>query len=117
MLGKQIVAHYGLSTSALDPYAMADAVLLPLEIVPTLGGGDRSPEGSAFEVAGAEVSSLQRVKGALEVRVFNPQATPATVHLLGRSGSLIDLRGQVLKSFEDEIILEPFTFATLRISE
>ena len=117
MLGKQIVAHYGLSTSALDPYAMADAVLLPLETIPTLGGGDRSFKGSAFEITGAQVSSLQRVKGALEVRVFNPQATPATVRLPGRTGSLIDLRGDVLQPFEDEINLGPFAFATLRISE
>ena len=49
---------------------------------------------------GAEVSSVRRTGGALEVRVFNPAGEPTTVRLGTRTGWLVDLRGRPTQSFE-----------------
>ena len=65
LAGKRLTAHYALATGDVDPYALADDVLVPLEVVPSLGGGDRPGEGSALEVTGAEVSAVHRNAGHL----------------------------------------------------
>jgi len=68
-------------------------------------------------VGGAEVSAIVRRAGALEVRVFNPSASPTTVDLDGRSGWLIDLRGRPLEPFEGGFALRPWAIATARITD
>jgi mannosylglycerate hydrolase len=117
MTGKNISLCYALALDCADPYALADDVLLPLEVVPSLGGGTRSASGSALNVEGAEVSALQRVGGELELRVFNPKDEPTTVTLPGRAGWLVDLRGYPRAPFEGSFELRPFGIATARLRD
>jgi alpha-mannosidase len=114
--GREVEARYALMRSCPDPYAMADDILLPLEVVHALGGGDRPSSGSALEIKGAEVSSVRRVTGALEVRVFNPSPTSAEVTLGGRSGWLVDLRGRPEAPVEGVFALRGFGIATIRLT-
>jgi len=115
MTGRRVSLRYALALGVDDPYALADDVLLPLEVVSAEGGGTRPPKGSALRVSGAEVSAVLRNRGALEVRVFNPRPEPATVGLPGRSGWLVDLRGRPQSPFEDSFVLRPFGLATARL--
>ena len=116
LVGKTITSNYALSVEQVDPYALADDVLLPLEVVTAPGGGTREPEGSRLEVTGGEVSSVRRVDGLLEVRVFNPTDSTANVRIPGRQGWLVDLRGTPLSAFEGSLELGPHKIATLRLS-
>ena len=115
MRGKQVELRYALALDCDDPYRLADDVLLPLEPVLSLGGGPRPDSGSEMAVHGAEVSALHRVAGVLEVRVFNPTASPAVVSFPGRTGWLVDLRGYPEASFEGSFELRPFGIATARL--
>ena len=69
-----VEVRYAVSVAGdVDPYAMADEVLVPLEVRTATGGGDRPSAGSFLTVTGAEVSAVRRTPdGALEVRAFNP---------------------------------------------
>ena len=115
MVGKRITLRYALALDCADPYGLADDVLLPLEAVPTLGGGTRPTAGSMLTVHGAEVSALRRVAQTLELRVFNPSAEETTVSLPGSSGWLVDLRGYPERPFENGFPLRPFGIATARL--
>lgn len=99
----------------VDPYALVDDAFLPLEVVPTDGGGRRPASGSALALDGAEVSAVVRRGGALEVRVYNPRPEATVVRMPGRAGWLVDLRGEVVEPFEGEFPLRPFGIATARI--
>jgi len=114
--GRVIEARYALSTSGRDPYALADETLVPLELVHGTGGGHRPASGSAFEVTGAEVSTLRRMGELLELRVFNPTDEETEVSVGGRSGWLVDLRGRTLERVEGRLRLRPFGIATLHLS-
>jgi mannosylglycerate hydrolase len=115
MTGKRIALTYALAPGHDDPYALADDVLLPFEIVPALGGGTRAPSGSALGVEGAEVSAVRRVGGVVEVRVFNPGPQPTTVTIPGHSGWLVNLRGYPEQPFEGSFALRPHGIATARL--
>jgi mannosylglycerate hydrolase len=115
MTGRRVSLSYALALGHSDPYGLADDVLLPLDVVSSLGGGSRPSSGAAFTVEGAEVSALRRVHGVLEVRVFNPTTAPATVTLPGHSGWLVDLRGYPEQAFEGSFALRPFGIATARL--
>jgi alpha-mannosidase len=115
MRGKRVSLTYALELDCDDPYRLADDVLLPLEPVSSLGGGERPASGSALSVHGAQVSALHRVRGVLEARVFNPSSEPATVSFPGRAGWLVDLRGYPLEPFEGSFELRPFGIATARL--
>jgi mannosylglycerate hydrolase len=113
--GRVIEARYALSTSGRDPYALADDVLVPLELVHGAGGGQRPAAGSALEVTGAEVSALRRIGELLELRVFNPTDEVVEVSVGGRSGWLVDLRGRPLEPVDGGLRLRPFGIATLHL--
>jgi alpha-mannosidase len=115
MAGRNVSLTYALALGVDDPYALADDVLVPLDVVGSLGGGNRAAEGSAFTIDGAEVSALRREAGVLEVRVFNPRSEPTTVSLPGQSGWLVDLRGFPREHFEGSFPLRPFGIATARL--
>jgi hypothetical protein len=115
MVGQTVSLRYALAIGCDDPYAMADDVLLPLEVVSTLGGGTRAASGQALSIDGAEVSALRRVGGLLELRVYNPTADTARVSVQGRSGWLVDLRGYPRQPFEGSFELRPFGIATARL--
>jgi mannosylglycerate hydrolase len=115
MTGRRTTLNYALALGPVDPYAIADDVLLPFEVVSSLGGGSRPATGSALAIDGAQVSAVRRVAGVLEVRVFNPTRRPARVTLPGRSGWLVDLRGYPEQPFEGSFDLRPFGIATARL--
>jgi hypothetical protein len=117
LAGKRVTLRYALELDCDDPYRLADDLLLPLEPVVSLGGGTRSPSGSALTVVGAEVSALHRASGTLEVRVFNPSAATTSVSIPGRAGWLVDLRGYPQEPFEGAFELRPFGIATARLRE
>ncbi|MGB7050522.1 MAG: hypothetical protein WBG41_03035, partial [Acidimicrobiales bacterium] len=96
-------------------YRAADDVLLPLGTVTSFGGGKRPGRGSALAVRGAQVSSLRRQAGRLELRVFNPGPEPTEVEVAGRSGWLVDLRGRAQVPFEGRFPLGGFAIATARL--
>jgi len=115
MQGRQVL-RYGVAVGAVDPYALADQAFLPLEVTVGTGRGSRPATGSALDLTGAEVSALRRVDGVLEVRVFNPTGETTTVSLPGRRGSLVDLRGRPVGTFDDSFPLRPWGIATARLS-
>jgi hypothetical protein len=49
-----------------------ERLALPLPAAPAPGGGSLPPSGTLLPVEGAELSSVRRVAGGLEVRVWNP---------------------------------------------
>ena len=115
LVGRPVELRYALAVGEVDPWALADDVLLPLEVVESVGGGTRPDAGSALEVQGAEVSSLRRERGVLEVRVFNPSGFPAVVRVGERAGWLVDLLGSPVEPFDGAFELRPHGIATLRL--
>jgi hypothetical protein len=111
-----MVATFALHVGDRDPYAVVDDAYLPL-VVSKAGSGDRSPDGQALAVTGAEVSAVVRHAGALHVRVFNPTDEPVTVHIEGRRGWLVDLRGRPVEPFEGSFELGPAAIATAALSD
>ena len=101
----------------VDPWALADDVLLPLDVVEGAGAGHLPERGSALVVTGAEVSAVVRRAGALEVRVHNPSPDTTTVSFPGRAGWLVDLRGRALEPFDGAFPLGPWAVATARLTE
>jgi mannosylglycerate hydrolase len=110
------VLRYGVAVGAVDPWALADDLLVPLEVVTAPGAGRGPATGSALAVEGAEVSAVRREGGTLEVRVFNPSPTPTTVAVADRSGWLVDLRGRPVAPFDGSFELGPWAIATARLS-
>jgi mannosylglycerate hydrolase len=115
MVGRRVECRYALAVDHPDPYALADDVLLPLDVVHASGGGTRPAEGTLFSLQGAEVSAVRRVAGMLEVRVFNPAPTPTRVDLGERSGWLVDLRGRTVGPVDGSFELRAFGIATVRL--
>jgi hypothetical protein len=110
-----VEARYALSVDDTNPYRLADDVLLPLLTVGSFGGGSRPTSGSPLTIRGAEVSSVRREAGALEVRVFNPDDLPTVVEVDSRAGWLVDLRGRPLLPFAGRFELRAHGIATLRL--
>jgi mannosylglycerate hydrolase len=110
-----ISARFALHVGDRDPYAVVDDAFLPL-LVTRAGGGTAPPDGQALRVTGAEVSAVVRVGGALHVRVHNPSPAATTVHLDGRRGWLVDLRGRAVAPFEGHFELGPWAIATAALS-
>jgi mannosylglycerate hydrolase len=114
MLGP-VEVRYALAVGDVDPFVMADDVLVPLEMAASHGGGDRPDQGSALTVEGAEVSAVRRRAGQVEVRVFNPSSEDTVVEVVGRSGWLVDLRGRPIAPFEERFPLRAEGIATARL--
>ncbi len=113
--GRPIEFRYGLALGEVDPFALADDLLVPLETRTAAGGGWRPDRGSALEVSGAEVSALRQHDGALELRVFNPADEPRRVELGPRTGWLVDLRGRPLQAVRGGLVLRGHGIATVRL--
>jgi mannosylglycerate hydrolase len=116
--------------SDVDAYALADEVLVPLQVAST-GARERAaidpdsdgpgrpslpPHGSLLTIEGAEVSAVRRFGDGLRVRVVNPTDRPATVSLPGRQGWVVDLRDRPLEAFEGHVDLRPWAIATLALT-
>lgn len=118
--------RYAVALGVSDPYELADEAFSDLAVVSTLGGGHLGPKASLLEVRGAEVSSLRRNAGAVELRVFNPGDELTIVELKGRNegngdgpplaGQLVDLKGRIVRSFEGTFPLRPREIATARLT-
>jgi hypothetical protein len=108
---------YGLALHHDDPYALAEDLLVPLGVTSSFGGGSRPDRGAVLTVTGAQVSSLRRHDGALELRVFNPTDHSAVVEIPGRRGWLVDLRGRAEDPFEERFSLRPHGIATIRLDD
>jgi mannosylglycerate hydrolase len=98
-------------------YELADAALVPWQLGVATGRGDLPATGSSLEVHGAEVSSVRRHQGALEVRVFNPSDDTTIVEIPGRSGWQVDLRGRTESPFEGRVELRAWGITTLRLED
>jgi mannosylglycerate hydrolase len=122
-LQRRVTARYAVALGdtlgdAVDPYALADAALVPLRVVTTRAPvADLPATGTALSVAGAVVSSVVRAGDALVVRVFNPSADETEVVLDGRAGWLVDLTGRPIEPFEGSFALRPWGIATLSLTE
>jgi hypothetical protein len=110
-----VEARYALAVGEVDPFGMADDVLVPLATTASSGGGLRPERGSALTVRGAEVSAVRREAGCLEVRVFNPHSAPTVVEIKDRSGWLVDLRGRPVAPFDGAFDLRAHGIATVRL--
>ena len=111
-----VEVQYAVHLGDDDPYFLSDQAWLPLEVARSTGGGDRPDRGSLLIVAGAQVSALRRVGGALELRLFNPTGEQVDVQVDGRSGWLVDLRGIPLEPFDGGFPLRPWGIATARLA-
>ncbi|MGK2947973.1 MAG: alpha-mannosidase [Acidimicrobiales bacterium] len=113
----RVEGSFALHLNGRDPYAVVDDAFLPLLV--TRGGGPDatgSLEGQALSIEGAEVSAVRREAGALHVRVFNPRPEPTAVHLPGRKGWTLDLRGRPLEPVEGRLELAPWQIATIALT-
>ena len=110
-----VAVRYAIAIGDVDPYRLADDVLVPLVTTGSFGGGERPARGTELVVRGAEVSAVRREAGRIEVRVFNPRTDAASVEFPGRSGWLVDLRGRSLAPFEGQFDLRGHGIATVRL--
>lgn len=105
--------RYGLAVDAADPVALADDLNVPL-LVATPRGPHRSDGEQALAVDGAEVSSVRRRQGRLEVRIWNPTEAETTVSV-DRPGWQLDLRGRPQARVDGPFPLRPWGIATLSL--
>jgi hypothetical protein len=125
-----VTRQYAVAVGDVDPWALADQVLVPLRVAgadgpsrgttsPLAGAGaaaDLPGTGTALTVEGAEVAAVTREGGALTVRVFNPTPDPVDVTIEGRRGWLVDLRGRPLAPFDGTFPLRPYGIATATLA-
>jgi FtsP/CotA-like multicopper oxidase with cupredoxin domain len=117
-LQKPVHTAYAVHVGDADPYALADDVLVPLQVIrQTSGTGAPAHSGQSLSVDGAVASSLRRAAGRLELRVFNPTNESTTVTLAGRHGWLVDLRGRPIEPFEERFDLAPWRIATAVLND
>ena len=112
-----VEARYALHVGDGDPYQLVDDAFLPLLRARSQGGGPAPATGSALTVDGAVVSAVTRVPGAIEVRLFNPSATPRRATFGARSGWTVDLRSRPLSPFEGGVDLGPWEIVTVRLPD
>ncbi|HEX9260215.1 MAG TPA: hypothetical protein VF855_11805, partial [Acidimicrobiales bacterium] len=77
--------RFSIALGDVDPFALADDLLVPLQVTYGAGLGTLPPVHQVLSVDGAEVSSLRRRAGGLELRVFNPTGHEVGVTVEGRS--------------------------------
>jgi hypothetical protein len=112
--------RYVVAASEVDPFALAEDAFTPLLVTASLGHGSAEvPSGPAApELDGLVVSSLRRrAAGApLELRVFNPGDTVATLRWPGRRGAEVDLRGRPVAPFDGVVEVGPRRIVTLQVT-
>jgi hypothetical protein len=133
-LQRRLSLRYAVAVGELDPYALADELLVPLRVAGTDGTtrgttpaappltarpdgvADLPATGSALTVDGAVVSAVVREGDALVVRLFNPTDATAEVSLDGRRGWLVDLRGRPLAPFDGGFSLRSWGIVTATLA-
>ncbi|HYZ99034.1 MAG TPA: hypothetical protein VE575_09815, partial [Acidimicrobiales bacterium] len=118
-LQQRVTRRFAVAAGDVDPYALADEILVPLRVVDATEApdADLAATGSALGVTGGEVSAVVREARGLHVRAFNPTDEPATVTIEGRRGWLVDLRGNPQEPFEGSFPLRPWGIATVALSD
>jgi mannosylglycerate hydrolase len=121
-LQKRLTRRYAIAVGEVDPFALADQVLVPFQVVPPpdapgTGAADLPAAGAALAVEGAVVSAVVREGRGLTVRVFNPRDEQADVTIDGRRGWLVDLRGRPVAPFEGSFTLGPWRIATAALAD
>ena len=111
------VLRYAVALGDVDPYALADDVWVDLGVAVGAGLGTMAAFHQALDVRGAEVSSLRRHHGRLELRAYNPRPTAATLTVTGRHGEVVDLRGRAVAPFRGSLSLGPFGIVTVALDE
>ena len=113
---KTLTLRYVLALDAdLDPYELADRAWSPLVVAQSEGGGDLAAGGSHLEVQGLAVDALQREGDAVVLRGHEPAGRPGELRLPGRTGTLVDLRGREVGTFEGAMALRPHQIVTVRL--
>lgn len=108
--------RYALALGSHDPWRLADEAWTPLMVVRSDGTGHLPAAGSRLRLeGGAQVSSLRRVDGRLELRVFNPSDQPVHVGIPGHTGALVDLAGGEVGRWDGGFELPPGRIATARL--
>jgi hypothetical protein len=65
-----------------------ESFALPLMSAGAAGGGDRAPSGSLLDIEAPALSSIRRVKGGIEIRVWNAWDHPSTARIGGTTFDL-----------------------------
>ncbi|HET8931071.1 MAG TPA: glycoside hydrolase family 38 C-terminal domain-containing protein, partial [Acidimicrobiales bacterium] len=121
--------RYAVHVGDADPYELVDEAFLPLVVAGTGTAGDTVDErvpgdsdapraASMLAVSGAEVSALYRLQDdpdVLVLRLFNPSSTSVTVTVDGRTGILVDLRGDGDEPFDGRYELDPWAIQTIHL--
>ncbi len=110
-----ITSHYAISVGENNPYVLADNFLNPLICAISRGMGTLPPTGHYLSISGVEVSSIRRVSGNIEIRIFNPTDAQVTADFGTHSGYVIDLAGKPLYAFNNALNLSPWTIVTVRL--
>ena len=129
-LQRRVTRRYAVAVGDdVDPYALADAVLVPLHVGGLVGAtrgpgatgvaasvpADLPASGTALDVGGGVVSAVLREGDGLVVRVHNPADTATTIRLPGRQGWLVDLRGRPVAPVEGAFPLRAHGIATVAL--
>ena len=81
-LSVRLTLHRGVAPQDLP--AEWERRQLPMWAVRSPGGGDLPDRGSLLDVEGGELSSVRRVDGRVEVRIWNPSLETRTARVAGR---------------------------------
>jgi hypothetical protein len=106
--------RYAVQLGSCNPYAVADDAFVPLRTALGAGTGTRPQRGEALHVTGAEVTSVRRRAGAVEVRLVAGRE-PARVDIGEAAGWLVDLRGRPLERVIGSFDLRAAGIATVRL--
>ena len=99
-----------------DPYALADDVLVPLQVTASFGGGDRPARGTrADRRRGRGLLGAPGGRRRSRCGCSTRPTADTTVTVPGRSGWLVDLRGRPVAPFEGSFALRPHGIATARL--
>ena len=113
---KPLTLNYAIALNHPDPYELADRVWSPLQIGTSAGEGSLANEGSKLDISGMEVDAvLTDSTGRLVVRCHEPWGHAARMRVLGRSGQIIDLLGNTLGPFAEELEVRPHQILTLSL--
>jgi hypothetical protein len=119
--GSQVPGHqtlrYAVAVGDTDPYALAEEAFDDLAVAYGAGLGTMPDHHRALQVEGAQVSSLRRRQGRLELRAFNPTDADVTLALPGRAGEVVDLRGRPQAAFQEAVVIRPHGLVTLALHE
>ena len=109
--------RYAVAVGDVDPYALAEDAFVELQVAYGAALGTLPDRHQALHVDGAQVSSLRRRQGRLELRAFNPTGVETTLTTPGRRGEVVDLRGRALAPFDGTLVLRPHGIVTIALHE